>query len=107
MAKIGELMLRRGNWSGGSIVSETWVDTSTSYKLTLDSVYDYGYLWWRRSFGSAGQYSAYFASGNGGQYIFVVPSADLVVVFTGGNYNSALSGQPYEIMNRYVIPALN
>jgi CubicO group peptidase (beta-lactamase class C family) len=107
MAKIGELMLRRGNWGGSSIVSETWVDTSTSYKLTLDSVHDYGYLWWRRLFGSVGQYSAYFASGNGGQYIFVVPSADLVVVFTGGNYNSPLSSQPFEIMSRYVIPALN
>ena len=106
MAKIGELMLRRGDWSGSPIVSSNWVDLSSANHVTLNSSIDYGYLWWRRNFGPAGEYPTYYADGNGGQYIFVVPSADLVVVFTGSNYNSALSNQPFEILDRYVIPAL-
>jgi CubicO group peptidase (beta-lactamase class C family) len=106
MAKIGELMLRRGDWSGSPIVSNNWVDLSSANHVTLSASIDYGYLWWRRNIGPAGDYPAYYADGNGGQYIFVVPGADLVVVFTGSNYNSALSNQPFEILDRYVIPAL-
>ena len=59
-----------------------------------------------RDFGAAGTYPAFLADGNGGQNIFVVPAVDLVVVFTGSNYNSSLSGQPLEIMEQYIIPAL-
>jgi CubicO group peptidase (beta-lactamase class C family) len=106
MAKIGELMLHRGQWGAQQLLSDTWVDLSTSTHFSLDAITDYGYLWWRRDFGAAGAYPAFLADGNGGQNIFVVPAADLVVVFTGSNYNSSLSAQPLEIMEQYIIPAL-
>ena len=32
-------------------------------------------------------YHTYRAAGNGGQMVIVVPDLDLVVAFTGGNYN--------------------
>ena len=35
-----------------------------------------------------------FADGNGGQYIFVAPALDLVVVFTGHSYNSRAAARP-------------
>jgi len=45
------------------------------------------------------------ARGNGGQYIFVAPELDLVVVITSGNFRTGLTRQPEEIMRRYVLPA--
>ncbi|WP_409304049.1 hypothetical protein [Peribacillus sp. SCS-155] len=33
MAKLGRLMLQRGNWEGGRIVSESWVVKSTTAYL--------------------------------------------------------------------------
>jgi CubicO group peptidase (beta-lactamase class C family) len=45
------------------------------------------------------------ATGNGGQYIFVVPSYDLVVVFTGSNYDSARASQPYYLLESLILPA--
>ena len=46
-----------------------------------------------------------FADGNGGQYIFVVPSLDIVAVFTGHNYNSPAAARPFAILGEYILPA--
>ncbi|WP_268978051.1 hypothetical protein [Undibacterium umbellatum] len=40
----------------------------------------------------------YFAWGNGGQYIFIIPELELVVVFTGETYNSDKSELPFTIL---------
>jgi hypothetical protein len=59
----------------------------------------YGYLWWLQTFGVAA------AQGLGGQYILLLPSQDLEVVFTSG-----LSPQefqmPYDLFESYVLPAV-
>jgi CubicO group peptidase (beta-lactamase class C family) len=107
MAKIGETMLRDGVWNGQSIISDSWVQESTQERLIVSEGTSYGYLWWRRAFGGNGEYQSFIASGNGGQYIFVIPGLDLVIVFTGTNYNSSLSSQPLAIIDEYIIPATN
>lgn len=104
MAKLGQLVLQRGTWSGVQVISEQWIDESTAYFLTIDDDDDYGYLWWRREFGASHQ--AIYASGNGGQYIMAFPALDLVVVFNGRNYNSGLQYQPFEMLERFILPAV-
>ena len=47
----------------------------------------------------------YYASGNGGQFIFVLPDIDMVVVFTGSNYNSPKSQQAFEILGKFILRA--
>lgn len=42
------------------------------------------------------------ATGSGGQKIFLVPSLDLVAVFTGGAYNAP----PNAVMRNVLLPAL-
>jgi hypothetical protein len=43
-------------------------------------------------------------SGNGGQKVYLVPSLDLIAVFTGGSFNV---GSPVnEMMARVLLPAL-
>jgi hypothetical protein len=45
------------------------------------------------------------ARGAGGQYIYVVPSLELVAVITSGNYRNGRYRQPEEIMERFILPA--
>jgi CubicO group peptidase (beta-lactamase class C family) len=84
LLKFGQLFLQRG-WSGDqSVVPETWVDEATrpqfAWRRTfgpLSSV-TYGMLWWV----SDATPAAFYAWGYGGQFVYVVPSRDLVVVAT-------------------------
>ena len=48
----------------------------------------------------------FYANGNGGQYIFVFPTLDLVVVFTGENYNSTDQNRSFAVMDNYILPAI-
>jgi len=105
-AKFGQLYLDGGTWNGARVVPEAWVQLSQQrlYSLGTDR---YGFLWWKRSFSRAsGNVDSFFTSGNGGNFIFVIPSLDLVVVFTGSNYNSSLGDQPFRILADRVLPAV-
>ncbi|HSW49222.1 MAG TPA: serine hydrolase, partial [Bryobacteraceae bacterium] len=80
MAAFGELYLRRGRAGGRQVVPEGWIEASwTPRTISPWSEQFYGYGWWMREL--AGRPS-YFAWGYGGQFIFVVPSLESVVVVT-------------------------
>lgn len=104
-AKLGALFASQGVWNGTRLVPESWIALASQRVTTLGNQ-DYGYLWWKRRFqhGSV-QVDALYAAGNGGNHVFVVPSLDLVVAFTGSNYNSPRSELPHDIMPR-VLAAL-
>ncbi len=106
MAKIGQLMLNRGAWNGRRLLSEEWINKSTTKQGEMRSGVDYGYLW-QRGFSYIGQdlVTAYWASGNGGQYIIVMPDHGMVVVFTGGNYDSPLASLPFQMLADYILPS--
>jgi CubicO group peptidase (beta-lactamase class C family) len=107
MAKIGLLMLNRGMWDGQRLLSENWIEKSTHKQgEMLGAGVDYGYLWQRGwSYLGSERITGYWASGNGGQYIIVLPDNGMVAVFTGGNYNSTLASQPFELLVDYILPA--
>lgn len=82
MLKFGQLYLNRGRWAGRQLLPWQWVDESTRPGLAAPRgrgrIYGgYGYLWWLRG---PRERSAYIASGYGGQYVYVSPAEDLVVV---------------------------
>ena len=100
MAKFGQLFLNQGFWNGEQIISEQWIEESTSTQFTRSSgSADYGYQWWVRTFGNQ-NYDAYFAQGHWGQYIFVVPDLELVVVFT--SHHEGSSSMYWQFMNNIV-----
>jgi CubicO group peptidase (beta-lactamase class C family) len=113
MAKIGYLYLNGGRWKEKQIVSEAWVKASTTNCVDAKQFPSwikadgYGYQWWLRSF-KVGDHviPSYHAAGRGGQFIFVVPELQIVAVFTGWNDNE-LGAQPFEMFERYILPAAN
>ncbi len=78
MAKIGYLWLNQGMWDGRRLISADWMSQATQAHAKSGSD-EYGYGFWIRS--GVGLYEAL---GRGGQRITVVPSKNIVVVFTGG-----------------------
>lgn len=108
-AKFGQLYLNDGVWNDQQVLSSHWVEESKKSPATLVTQIPegYGLLWWKRSFLVRGEMQeAFYASGNGGNYIFLFPEENLAVVFTGSNYNSDLGNQPYEILEELLLPAL-
>jgi CubicO group peptidase (beta-lactamase class C family) len=94
MLAFGELYLNEGRFGGQQILPGAWVARSCEGRArnrrpgpafdpngVVDPMRDrqYGYGWWVHEVGG---YQACFAWGYGGQYIFVFPELDLVVVTT-------------------------
>jgi len=100
MAKFGYLFLNNGQWDGQQVVPADWVDLSTQSHIAVDDQgHGYGYLWW--VYPEQGYYAA---QGLAGQYIFVVPSAAMVAVFTS-NLEGDSMGLPITLLDEYILPA--
>jgi len=83
MLAFGQLYLDRGRMKGRQVVPESWIDRSfVTRARSFWSDQEYGYGWWMRELGG---HRAYFAWGFGGQYIFVIPGLNLVVVTTSSS----------------------
>jgi CubicO group peptidase (beta-lactamase class C family) len=106
--KLGQLYLNRGTWQGRRVVSEEWVRASTAPRYSMGLTSQYGYLWWLREYPYDGRtVQAWYASGNGGQYVMVIPDLDLVIAVYGGNYNERAGGlMVSEMIPRYILPAV-
>ncbi|MEO0528913.1 MAG: serine hydrolase [Bacteroidota bacterium] len=104
MAKIGQLILNKGKWNGEQVVSKKWILESTAPKTKITGI-DYGYLWWTIPFKVNEELIfSKTATGNGGQYIIVVPELEMVAIFTGGAYNSQEDKLPFAIMKDVFLP---
>jgi CubicO group peptidase (beta-lactamase class C family) len=86
LARFALLYLRHGAWAGRQVVPADWVRESTqAWSRTGDGL-GYGYLWWTAAPADSASArvrlpaGSFFALGSGGQYAFVSPADDLVVV---------------------------
>lgn len=89
LLKLGQLFLDGGRWQGRQILDEDWIRQATRPHSSLNEPDDYGYGWWidQHQIGDR-TLETYYASGNGGQLLIVVPELDMVVLFLGGNYGN-------------------
>lgn len=83
-ARFGLLYLHQGNWLGEQILPEGWTDFTTNEANGSDG--QYGAFFWLNL--SKEKYpdvpeDMYSCNGHDGQYIYIIPSKDLVVVRTG------------------------
>jgi CubicO group peptidase (beta-lactamase class C family) len=83
-AKIGRLYKNKGHWNGEQIVPSEWVEESTKLDTSDGSVWYYQYQWWLPVPGED-----FMAQGILGQYIYVHPGKDLVIVRLGKNTGDA------------------
>ena len=117
MLAFGRLYLRGGRAQAAApgtwrqVIPQTWIDSSWVARTRSDwSGHEYGYGWWIRSaWTPSGRHAVYYAWGYGGQFIFVVPSLELVVVTTSDpNVRSREQGHLqaiHELVDREIIPA--
>lgn len=110
MAKFGQLYLQAGAWEGEQLLSRDWVEASMRAYRPLENVRDknpYGYLFWHHSYPLGGeQIHTVEARGFGGQYIYIIPSLEAVVVITSGNFRNGKTQQPEDILARFILPIL-
>ena len=103
MAKFCYLFLNKGNWAGEQIISQKWVEAATRPEVALgtpmhkisqgdDGAGIYGYNWWTNGKGNKGTQffpdapaKTYAAIGFNGNFCFVVPEWNTVVVHLGMN----------------------
>jgi CubicO group peptidase (beta-lactamase class C family) len=80
-ARFGMLFAEEGNWEGRQLISRGWVEESTRADTSTDPSQDYQYFWWVNT--PEGESYHFSARGNYGQYIYVAPEKDLVIVRLG------------------------
>jgi CubicO group peptidase (beta-lactamase class C family) len=81
-ARFGELMLHGGRWNGTQIVSTGWAREATAADTSTDPAAHYQYFWWI----DTNRPGRFYALGNLGQYIYLAPDADTVIVRLGADW---------------------
>lgn len=90
LALLGQFCLQKGWWQGKQVVSSSWINASTKARVGSDmtgSFLQYGYYWWIHA-----ENNALLSMGDGGQFLYIVPGKDLVIVHTAGPH----TGSGYE-----------
>jgi CubicO group peptidase (beta-lactamase class C family) len=93
-AAIGQLMLNDGIVNGRRILAHDWIVQTLASQVPIsdsDPYADfYGYMWYTRA-EPVGDHrvEVHFASGNGGNKIYIVPSLHLVVAITSSAYGQS------------------
>jgi len=108
LAKVGQLMLNNGEWSGQQLVSKDWIGESLKPRHKLSLSRGYGYYWNEMlyEFEEKGE-KAIFAPGDGGQFIAVLPALEMVIIITAGNYGTNVTTTSWNLIREEILPALD
>lgn len=95
MARIGQLMLDDGMADGRRVIAASWLKAALAPRVVIGEVDryadHYGYFWYGKTYEVAGEnVKVSFASGNGGNKIYVIPARRMVVAVASSAY-----GKPY------------
>lgn len=113
LMQIGVMALNGGRWGGRQVVPTEWLAACFTPAVSLPDGRRYGYQWYvgavARDAGRHGvrREETVSAIGNGGQRLFLLPSLELVVGVTAGNYDATDQWRPPQVVLRDVLlPAL-
>ena len=92
LARFALLYLRKGRWRERQVVPADWVEDSARAYSQADFAAGYGYFWWIGSLndptggGVTLPEGSFFALGFGGQFAFVIPAYELVIVHRAAGF---------------------
>jgi CubicO group peptidase (beta-lactamase class C family) len=78
-ARFGYLFAHEGAVGGRQVGPEAWVEQATAADTTTDPAAHYQYWWWV----DATREGRFYARGNFGQYVYIDPATDVVIVRLG------------------------
>lgn len=110
LAKIGYLFLHKGKWGDQQVISEQWVEKSTSPVIpgiNPGASYNpgYGYQWWVPE-QKDGKTTIFAGNGYGGQFVMVAPAYNIVSIFNGWNIHDRPEKFTYNALQRVILPAI-
>jgi CubicO group peptidase (beta-lactamase class C family) len=91
LARVGELVLANGKAGERQTVSRAWIEASLRPAIPTGDGLDYGRMWFLgkdATPATQGPQRWVAGFGNGGQRLWIMPSADLAAVIMAGNYDS-------------------
>lgn len=104
VARVGRLMLRKGDWEGQQFVDPTWVEKAVSYAETPlperpagNPQPGSGLGWWTNFDGvwTKVPRDAFAGAGAGNQILLVIPSLDLIIVRNGEQLGEESKGEGF------------
>jgi CubicO group peptidase (beta-lactamase class C family) len=112
LLKIGECYLAGGLFNSERIISQDWVNRSTEPHIQTGRTFygsNYGYLWWIEQIDNK---DCFYGMGYGGQFLFVIPEIDLIIVAisdssTGGNFADQQWIRVFDLIAEKVISAFH
>lgn len=105
MLKMGLLILNNGKWQGEQLIPEEFVENATSPLTVSWGNNSYGYFWWVNKYEINGKtYVCKAGRGAGGQFIFMFPEIELIIVVTA--HNKGMGTMLKELPPK-IIPAFN
>ena len=109
-ARFGRLYLNKGMWNGQQIISEDWVINSTREDKSISRDHYpewlgsgckhnyYAYQWWGNT-NCDGSFQ-FFANGNLGQNIYVIPDQEIIIVHCGNSLQHYNDGDLMRIADK-------
>ena len=105
MLKMGMLIMNKGKWMGEQLIPEKYIEAATSPLTDAWGANSYGYFWWVNEYEINGKtYICKTGRGAGGQFIFMFPEIELILVVTAHNkgMGTMLKGLPPKIIPAFV-----
>lgn len=107
MLKLGLLVANGGKWNGEQLWPEDFIRKAVSPIYTNKAGHTYGYFWWGNEMEiHGGKHRCISARGAGGQFVFILPTLDLIVIVTSHNKDKAMR-HPFDLLKGVVLPAFD
>ena len=117
-ARFGRLFLNNGKWNGKQIISNEWASASTQEDKTISrDIYPswyggenckhtyYKYMWWGHT--NCDSTYQYFANGNLGQNIYVIPDKEIIIIHCGNSLEYYNEGDLWNVSDKIRSAKLN